>query len=489
MHLPVFALLIVSVSAGIGFQRQAISSPVCLRIAGNITGNVYYNSAKSNSTSTNDTTTNPFTTAITHWMSSSSQTPLCVVEVNDTSDISAAIKIIGATKTPFAVKSAGYNSNPGFSSTMGVHISLEKIKQVNLSEDKSTVEIGMGNSFTEVYQALNGSGVNVLGARADGPGTGGVTLSGGYSWYTNQYGLGCDTVVSYELVLPCGEVRKVDASQPDLFFALKGGLNRFGIVTKIVFKTVPQPGQVYGGLQFFDPATVPALIKATESFHLNSKDPKASVILTLGGGSLPGAILLSFYDGESRPADFDVFNSFNATFSTLATQDFSSMIGGTLTSLQTGNRGSFASLSTTTLTHTLLAAVVNETNYWTQFTADRSGGLLQYDVEPFHAYGKFATDSAYPHADSPLPLNVYFSWTEEKDDAFWNDAIQKSCAHLIEVARAEGILTEGSVYPGYAYGTTTVDQLYGKENAARLREIQRMYDPKGVMLLTGGFTI
>ncbi|KAH7417844.1 hypothetical protein BKA64DRAFT_738392 [Cadophora sp. MPI-SDFR-AT-0126] len=487
MHLSILPLLIVSVSAGVLFQRQAVPAPVSLQIAGSITGNVYYNPAGSNSTVSNGTTPNPFTTAITHWMSSSSQTPLCVVEVNDANDISAAIKVIGATRTPFAVKSAGFNSNPGFSSTTGVHISLEKIKQITLSEDKATAEIGLGNA--KVYQSLNGSGVNVLGARADGPGTGGVTLSCGYSWYTNQYGLGCDTVVSYELVLPCGDITTVDASQPDLFFALKGGLNRFGIVTKIVFKTIPQPGQVYGGLQFFDPATVPALINATESFHLNSKDPKASVILTLGGGTLPGAILLSFYDGESRPADFDVFDDFIPLFSTLATQDFSSMISGTLTSLQGGNRGSFASVSTTTLTHTFLAAVVNETNFWTRFTAGNSGGLLQYDVEPFHAYGKFATDSAYPHADSPLPLNIYFSWTDEKDDAFWNDAIQKSCAHLTEVARAEGILNEGSVYPGYAYGTTRGDQLHGKENAARLREIQSLYDPEGVMLLAGGFTI
>ncbi|KAG4430195.1 hypothetical protein IFR05_014325 [Cadophora sp. M221] len=423
-------------------------------------------------------------------MTSSSQTPLCVVEVNDAKDVSTAIKIIGSTKTPFAVKSAGFTSNPGFSSTTGVHISLEKFKMVNLAEDKKTVEVGLGQSFTEVYQALNGSGVNVLGARADGPGTGGVTLSCGYSWYTNQYGLGCDTVLSYEVVLPDGKiVTASNSSEPDLFFALKGGLNRFGIVTKIVFNTVPQRGKVYGGVQFFDPTAVSALLNATEDFHLNSQDPKASVILTLGGGSLPGAILLSFYDGEARPKDFDGFNNIIPTFSTLATQDYSSMIGGTLTSFQAGNRGSFGSISTTTLTMSFMEAVVNETQYWTQFTATRSGSLLQYDVEPFHAYGKYATDSAYPHEDSPLPLNIYFAWSAVADDAFWNDAIQKSLAQLRVVAREEGILTEGSLYPGYAYGTMTGDQLYGEVNAARLRCIREKYDPGDVMLLAGGFSI
>ncbi|KAH7309332.1 hypothetical protein BKA65DRAFT_576072 [Rhexocercosporidium sp. MPI-PUGE-AT-0058] len=400
-------------------------------------------------------------------MTSSSQTPLCIVEVNDAKDISAAIKIIGSTKTPFA-----------------------KYKMVNVAKDKKTAEIGLGSTFTEVYQALNGTGVIVLGARADGPGTGGVTLSSGYSWHTNQYGLGFDTVVSYEVVLPDGRiVTASDSSEPELFFALNGGLNRFGIVTKIVFKTVPQPGKIYGGLQFFSSADVPTVIAATEKFHLNSQDPKASVVLTIGGGTLPGAILISFYDGETRPSDFDVFKGINSTFSTLATQDYSSMIAGSLTAFQAGNRGSFASISTKTLTKKFMEAVFNETQHWSQFTKTRSGGVMQYDVEPFHAYGKYATDLAYPHADSPLPLNIYFSWTKVEDDVFWNDAIQKSLARLRCVAREEGIFVGGSMYPGYAYRTTTGEQLYGKTNAVKLRGIRKKYDPNGVMLLAGGFTI
>lgn len=50
----------------------------------------------------------------------------------------------------------------------------------------------------------------------------------GYSWKTNQYGLTVDNVVAYELVLPSGTITKVsESSEPDLFFALKGGFNNF----------------------------------------------------------------------------------------------------------------------------------------------------------------------------------------------------------------------------------------------------------------------
>ena len=58
-------------------------------------------------------------------------------------DISSKLQVIGRTRTSFAVESGGHASNPGFSSTTGVHISLKRLNQVSLSGDKSTVTIGM----------------------------------------------------------------------------------------------------------------------------------------------------------------------------------------------------------------------------------------------------------------------------------------------------------------------------------------------------------
>ena len=54
------------------------------------------------------------------------------------------MQVIGFDRVPFAVKSGGHASNPGFSSTTGVHIALTRLDQVVLSADKSSVEIGMG---------------------------------------------------------------------------------------------------------------------------------------------------------------------------------------------------------------------------------------------------------------------------------------------------------------------------------------------------------
>lgn len=39
-----------------------------------------------------------------------------------------------------------------------------------------------------MYAALEPHGVNVVGGRVSGVGVGGLTLGGGYSWLSNQYG-------------------------------------------------------------------------------------------------------------------------------------------------------------------------------------------------------------------------------------------------------------------------------------------------------------
>lgn len=139
-----------------------------------------------------------------HWFfESSSETPTCVVEVGSPADVSIAVRrsivkhdgamadlwelrmqmtAIASYGAPFALYSAGHASNKGFSSTNGVHIAFKRMNQVSLSADKTTVEIGMGNGWADVYDKLDGTGVNVVGGRVKGPGVGGFTLGGGYSW-------------------------------------------------------------------------------------------------------------------------------------------------------------------------------------------------------------------------------------------------------------------------------------------------------------------
>ena len=122
--------------------------------------------------------------------------------------------------------------------------------------------------------------------------------------------------------------------------------------------------------------------------------------------------------------------------------------------------------------------------------AAHGGITVSYDMEPFLHYGDKATESAYPHDNSPLPLNVYFSWASKSDDDYWINAMRQSVKHLRSVAAQEGIeVGVPKAYPNYAIAQTSADDLYGAENAERLRKIRNRIDPDRVMELMGGFNI
>lgn len=109
-----------------------------------------------------------------------------------------------------------------------------------------------------------GTGVNIVGGRVTGVGVGGfLTGGGGYSWKTNQYGLTGDTLLQADLVLPNGTLATASASEnSDLFWAIRGGGNKFGIIYNWRLKTVTQSNKVYGGLRTYTVDQIPSLLKA-----------------------------------------------------------------------------------------------------------------------------------------------------------------------------------------------------------------------------------
>ena len=109
------------------------------------------------------------------------------------------MKIIGQCRVPFAIKGGGHAFNPGFSSTVGVHISMSRFQKVIYNRNKQSVDLGAGLIWDDAYKALEPYNVTVVGGRISGVGVAGLVLGGGYSWKSNQYGLSIDTVFEYEV--------------------------------------------------------------------------------------------------------------------------------------------------------------------------------------------------------------------------------------------------------------------------------------------------
>lgn len=84
-------------------------------------------------------------------------------------------------------------------------------------------------------------------------------------------------------MLADGSIRNVsNTSYPDLFFALRGGGNNFGIVTRFDVNTFPH-GPMLGGMQYYDWNYKSDLLNAFVEFNINvPTDPYGALILTFG---------------------------------------------------------------------------------------------------------------------------------------------------------------------------------------------------------------
>jgi hypothetical protein len=68
-------------------------------------------------------------------------------------------------------------------------------------------------------------------------------MGGGHGPYTSVYGLGCDNVLEFQVVLTDGKIVNAnEASYPDLFAAMRGGgAGTFGVMTRLTMRTFPTP--------------------------------------------------------------------------------------------------------------------------------------------------------------------------------------------------------------------------------------------------------
>ena len=157
--------------------------------------------------------------------------PRCILSPSTALEVGHVLKIARFVNATFAIRSGGSNPNRGWANTNGdgLLIDLHRLNKIELSNDNQTVKVGPGNRWLPVYQALETAGVTVLGGRTPTPGVGGVLLGGGIPNFASEYGMACDMVENFEIVLADSTVVNANPTEhSDLFWGLKGGSANFG---------------------------------------------------------------------------------------------------------------------------------------------------------------------------------------------------------------------------------------------------------------------
>lgn len=248
-------------------------------------------------------------------------------------EVSIVVSIISNSTERFAVKSGGHNPNNGWSSVAGGPlIALEHLDQADLDPATGIVDVGPGNRLDGIAAKLQGSGWTFVGGRIGNTGVGGLVLGGGLSYMSTQYGWAASSVLEYTMVFANGTIGRINVDNyPDLFTALKGGGNNYGVITNYRLQA-RQQGLVWGGNLVYlrTPEKDKKLLKAVRDFTEYNEDEKAAVIVTAERTNINLVdtwIIFLFYDGPIPPAGmFSDFIEAGSTLDTTRTRTYADLM-------------------------------------------------------------------------------------------------------------------------------------------------------------------
>ncbi|KAH6677859.1 hypothetical protein F5X68DRAFT_193426 [Plectosphaerella plurivora] len=168
--------------------------------------------------------------------------------------VSTGVRIAEFFEQPFAVRGRGHTSNPGAAGIDGgVLFSLERMDDIVLTADKQVASFGPGNDWGRVFSTLESEGVAVTGGTLALVGVSGLLTGNGLSNFLSSRGFSSADVINFEIVLAGGKVVNAnETSNADLWWALKGGSNNFGILTRFDMATFPLPNGIWSGTLSYD---------------------------------------------------------------------------------------------------------------------------------------------------------------------------------------------------------------------------------------------
>lgn len=200
------------------------------------------------------------------------QRPALIVRCASASDIGRALEFARSQKLPLAVRGGGHN-RAGFGvCDGGVVIDLSDMNRVKVDAKNRVARAEAGSLVRDMDRATQRFGLATTMGGCPTVGIAGLTLGGGEGLLMSKYGAACDNLISAKLVTADG--RQVEASQssnPDLFWAIRGGGGNFGVATALEYRLHPVTSVLAGTLTY-PPGRIPELLQAFVKFVAAAPD-------------------------------------------------------------------------------------------------------------------------------------------------------------------------------------------------------------------------
>ena len=462
-------------------------------------------------------------------------TPACVVRPCDVEQLCTAVTILKQeydereggkllqdggkkenSKGLFAIRGGGHSPVSGAASIKGgVVIDLSLFCEVTPSEDRSTVVIGAGTKWMDVSKVLDKRGLAVVGGRNSAVGVGGLTLGGGLSFFSPRFGLVCSNIVSYELVLASGSITTASASNnSDLWRALKGGSNNFGVVTRFTARCFPS-SKVFSGFLYMPSFQATKVLAAFHEYvnRTNAEDPStayddhaAGPIACFSYIQQLGAQAISVNLVHTKPLENDgkwpicwrtsSFRSLWRLWSTCKVRTLTNATDEMNALNPPGRRQVFATTTIKNDPATIAAAHAAYRNAIALLRRVKVKGLvwtlvLQPLLPDWVRKGDANPLGLHDGTDEPLIIVSFTVNWDERQNVDFVQATTRQVVEQIEAAATANKTSHPWRYLNYCAKWQRPFQSYGEENWRFLQAVSKKYDPEGLFQrgCVGGFKL
>ncbi|KAF9106964.1 FAD linked oxidase domain protein [Mortierella sp. AM989] len=238
-----FSLCILSVVAAVAFSTADAASPnfstdsVHVQYRQQNDKEAYYKALKT------------FNNLITPKEFPATALPFAVITPTKTNNkgLERAVRVARKNGLRVSARSGGYQS--GYSSNMAaidnkkqdfVLLDLSKLNKVTIDPKSRTATAEPGTTGLELFTEAIKYGLHFAGPHTARVTIGGFLLQGGMGIGSRLHGSGVDNVIGVDIITAEGKTVYADAKHnKDLFFAVRGGGQFFGVVTKFHLRLVP----------------------------------------------------------------------------------------------------------------------------------------------------------------------------------------------------------------------------------------------------------
>jgi FAD/FMN-containing dehydrogenase len=174
--------------------------------------------------------------------------PSAIVRVANDEDVSRVVTFARDMGLELAVRSGGH-SVAGHSVTEGgIVLDLADLRGLEIDVSGRTAWAQAGLTAGAYTTAAGEHGLATGFGDTGSVGIGGITLGGGVGYLARKYGLTIDDLLAAEVVTADGKRLRADAStNPDLFWAIRGGGGNFGVATRFQFR-LHEVASIVGGM-------------------------------------------------------------------------------------------------------------------------------------------------------------------------------------------------------------------------------------------------